>query len=155
MQHRHHQDQRRAKETLMPGWRIIENRARAKRLIQYPKRYTLAVRQALTKLHLRWWEQVEVWNADYKFKLGAQDIAGGNQFIDFLVYAKGTQRRAMAILIENKASLVTPAEKNRWAAKQALLVSQAIPLILVKSSLGQQDIEALITIQLMKLRRKS
>lgn len=154
MQHLHMQDQLRAGETLMPMWRIVENTARAKRLIQYPKRYTLSVRQALAKLHLRWWEQVEVWNADYKFKLGDQNIAGGNQFIDFLVYAKGTSRRALAILIENKASLVTPAEKNRWAAKQALLSIQAIPLILVKSNLGQQDIEALITIQLMKLRRK-
>jgi hypothetical protein len=153
MAHFHQQDQIRTGAKLMPNFRVVENTARAKRLIDYPKRYTLAIRAALRSCKLRHWEQVEFWNADYEFTLGDEFMEGGNQFIDFLVYAKGTPRRALAVLIKNPASLSKPAEKVRWLAKVTFIRSQGIPLVIVPVEYSSQEYAVVIQNEIRKLKR--
>jgi hypothetical protein len=139
-------------DRLIPYWVQAEMKAMACARIHRPKRYTLLIREAMKRSGLRWWEQITTWNPYHKPIYKGIPCDGGLQSIDFLVYAKGTPHRTLAILVRNPSSVRSKIERDRWAAKQKVLEHLNIPVLILEITMSSQEYQLMILNTIRKLK---
>lgn len=133
---------------LYPSHTNAEIFGTAKFLRQHPRRYTLLVREALSRLRLRWWERVTVWNEYYHPIYRGRPVAAGFQLLDFVVQIKG--RGPLVILIKNPNSMGKPMEKLVWQAKLDLLQARSLPYLILPVHFTSQEYQVFISFSLRK-----
>lgn len=126
---------------LLEPWRNVMLFGRAEWDRQHPKRYILLIREAITRLRLRHWELVTVWNPFHHPIYRGRPCDAGFQLIDFVL---DIRHRPFVVLVRNPNSLIRPHEKARWQAKIDLLNDRKIPYVVVPVHYTSQEYQVRI-----------
>jgi len=128
------------------------NIGRKRRDIKQPRRERLLVKEALSRLGLRYWEMVEIHNPNYTNRLG--EVIGGQQWVDYIVVEKGT---LFAIEFYPRWGKNNPHQYQlRWMEeKKSFLLNRGIQTLVVARHHSSQEYWGYIYIFLRTRHRHS
>ena len=123
----------------LPWYFDHEAKGRARKRVERPKRNILSIRHALTKMNLRWCEEISFWNEQHRGKQG--DLSAGLQWLDFVV-RKG--KRPFVLILDDPMKRWKEYERKYLVTKQTELTRRGIPYVLLPARLSSQEYWILI-----------
>jgi hypothetical protein len=122
-----------------------------KNKVSAPRRERLLVQQALRKMGLRFWENIQFWNPLYTGL--RRKVDGGRQWLDFVI------RTPYGILVlifkvQYATTMGHDFEKRALLEKQAFLRSKNIPYLMLSRTLSQGLYEVMIEFWMRKIKRR-
>ena len=123
----------------------LQAKGRARKRAARPKRDILMVQTALKNLHLRYCQEVSLWNPLHVGKHG--NLSGGLQWLDFVVKGK---RRPFVFILDDPQKRFKEYEKTYLVAKKRELERRGVPYVLLKAGMTSQEYQILIYMNMKK-----
>lgn len=124
----------------MPRFR--QHNVYMKRVIQKPRRERLLVQQALKKLGIRCWQQVEFWSPDHVGRY--ENLHGGWQWLDFVVRMPYGKPGVILLYGNWTHSGLHRYQKREIETKKAFLKKKGLPYLILPRTYSQQEYEVRI-----------